>query len=130
MQLLHRNGAGHDILLDLTPLQGITDGLLLLVDALLITAPTIDYIRRYRVNRRLLLLPQSELKESLLFELSSSVPPCAHFIVPFLQDRRLRMRKTTSDWTMLTYFTSNQNSHDEITMEALHWMASQYPITR
>jgi len=42
MQLLHRNGAGPDTLLDFTSLQGITDGLSLLHDALLIAAPTSD----------------------------------------------------------------------------------------
>jgi len=50
-------------------------------------AYAMDYIRSYnRVNRKLPFLPQHELNESLLFQLASSVPPYAHFIVPSLQD--------------------------------------------
>ena len=86
-----------------------------------------DYIRRYRVNRRLKFLPQHEMSESLLFKLASSIPPCALFIVPPTTDRRLRMRDTTDEWARLTYSTSNLPHHEEIMMEAALWQASQFP---
>ena len=83
-----------------------------------------DFMRDYLDNPRLQYERIHELNESLMFQLSSSVP-CALFVAPD-HSRRLRMPET--GWARLTYSTSNSDTvHEEIALEAALWLASRRP---